>query len=190
MEGSAGLSGGIPPAPPLTTVAQGTSAGGEHWTVKAGGTRQQCWTFMHIELPDGRTVGGGGLGGPALPAGRFQNCSFHTAETGIHYVVGRVDPVVARIRLEFAGSDLSEMDLDPVGGSAELGVSFIAAVLPRSAELVGISAWDAQGNRADQQGTAHYGTLLEEGQADHGSSDPAARQDSGWHPLNRGRGQR
>lgn len=153
---------GIPPAPPLATVAHGTSAGGEHWTVKAGGSPEQCWTFMDIELPDGRTVGGG-LAGPALPPNRFINCSFHIeAEAGIRHIVGRVDRRVTRVRLQLAGSELSRMDLEPVSESAELGVSFIAAVLPRSAELISISAWDAQGNRIDQQDTGHYRTLLEE----------------------------
>ncbi|MGH3175621.1 MAG: hypothetical protein ACRDPF_17370 [Streptosporangiaceae bacterium] len=141
---------------------------------------------MDIELPDGRIVGGGGLGGPALPVGRLMNCSFHTEQTGLRYIVGRIDRKVTRVRLNFARSNPPGTDLDPVGESAELGVSFIAAILPHSAELVSMSAWDAQGNRADQQGTSHYRVLLEEGQASHAADGPAANQDSGWHPLNQG----
>jgi hypothetical protein len=186
VNGSEGPDEDIPPAPPLAAVAYGTSVDGKRWTVRAGGSPEQCWTFMYIELPGGRIVGGGGLGGPALPAGRLMNCSFHTEETGVRYVVGRVDPKVARVHLQFSGGDQPRMDLHPAGESAELGVSFVAAILPHSADLAGISAWDAHGNRADQQGTAHYASMLGEGQADRAPGGPPASQGSGWRPLNPG----
>jgi hypothetical protein len=120
----------IPPAPHLATVAQGISVNGGKWTVEAGGTREACWTFMDIELPDGRQVGGGGLGGPALPADQLVNLSLHQSGTEVRYIVGRVHPTVKRLHLEFADNPASGLDLAPVGESSDLGVAFIAYVLP------------------------------------------------------------
>jgi hypothetical protein len=149
----------IPPGPPLTIAAQGMSVHGERWTVKVGGTREHCYTFMFIELPDGSKRGGGGAGGAVLPPGRLMNCSVHWSGTDLHYVVGRVHPTVKRVRLEFANSRTSGLDLEPVGESAEFGVAFIAEVLPSSLELVDISAWDEEGRCIDRQSTSHYSAL-------------------------------
>jgi hypothetical protein len=49
---------------------------GQRWTVEAGGTPERYYTFMHIELPDGRETGGG-MGGPTLWPDRLVNCSVH-----------------------------------------------------------------------------------------------------------------
>ena len=178
-----GEPGEIPPAPHLVTVGQGISPGGERWSVKAGGTRASCWTFMYIELPDGRQAGGGGLGGPALPEGRMLNCSVHRSDTDTHYIVGRVDPTVRRLQLEFANDSPPSLDLEPFGESADLGIAFVGGVLPGSLELVNISAWDEKGRRVDQQSTAHFSTFIKREHppraVGHGGDEV-----SGWRPLN------
>ena len=147
-------------------MAQGTSGGGEHWTVRAGGTREQCWTILDIELPDGRQAGGGGMGGPSLPPGRLANLSEHRSDPGLHYVVGRVHPTVKRIHLEFANNAASGIDLEPAGESAELGVAFVAEVLPSSLELMSFSAWDAGGRCIDERSTAQYRTFFNQASPD------------------------
>jgi hypothetical protein len=167
----------IPPVPHLSTVAQGVSDGGERWTVQAGGTRAQCWTFMEIELPDGRRVGGGGFAGPALPVGRHLNCSVHRSGTDIHYIVGRIHPAVKRLHLEFA-NHATKLDLRPVGKLVELDIAFVAEILPVSAELINISAWDESGRRVDEQSTANTGAFFN--QARSGSpAGPAIDQHNG-----------
>ena len=174
----------IPPPPPLVTVAQGMSARGERWTVKAGGTRQHCYTFMYIELPDGRKTGGGGLGGPPLWPDSLVNCSVHWSGTDVHYVVGRVHPRVERLNLEFASGCPGGIDLAPAGESAEFGVAFFAEVLPASLELVNISAWDREGHCIDQEDTGHYKPLTRRSHPRLAANRPAAGEtSSGWYPL-------
>ena len=149
-----------------------------------GGTRDNCYTFMNIELPDGRQAGGGGMGGPVLPTGGFINCSVHWSDpsgTSVSYVVGRVHPAVRRLHLEFAG-DSSGLDLEPVGEFAELGVSFVAAILPQSADLTGMSAWDEQGERLEQQRTTQDREMLQAGRRAPESADLETSEHSGWRP--------
>jgi hypothetical protein len=149
----------VPPAPPLATVADGVSPEGARWTVRAGGTRADCYTVMDIELPGGRTTGGGGMGGPVLPPGGFMNYSVHWSDrsgTDVRYLVGRVHPSVRRVHLDLAGGQTSGLDLEPVGESAEFGVSFVATILPPAGQVAGISAWDGQGRCVDRQGTVRF----------------------------------
>lgn len=176
----------IPPAPPRSDVAQGRSEHGERWTVRVGGTRDHCYTFLHIELPDGQQSGGGGMNGPALPPRGFINFSVHSSgQSGasVSYMVGRVHPAVRRVHLEFAG-DVPGLDLDPVGESAEFGVSFVAAVLPRSADLASVAVFDHRGELLDRQDRLHYGEAPPARHLDAASISPAARERSGWRPLN------
>lgn len=139
----------IPPPPPLNPMGHGTGPGGERFTITAGGTRAECWTFMDIELPDGRQAGGGGMGGPALPPGRRMNTSEHWAD-GLHYLVARVDPAVTRLRLEFAGGPSAVVDITPCGTSAELGLAFAGALIPPGRDVADLSAWDADGQCVDR----------------------------------------
>lgn len=173
--------GDIPSAPQLMAVAHGLSPQGERWTVKVGGTRSQCWTTMEIELPDGRKSGGGGMGGPALPADHMMSCSVHSYD-GLHYLVGRVHPMVKRVRLEFANGDRPRrLDLEPAGESAYFGVAFIAAVLSGPYDLINISAWDETGHCIEHQNTEHYGAMLR--QNDGPRDRDQGSEASGWRPL-------
>lgn len=146
-------------SPPLTVVATGATSG-MRWEIRAGGGRERCLTVLDIEFPDGTTRGGGGLGGPPLPAGRRMNISLHRSEPRLHYLVGRVDPSVESIRLELAGEHQGELTIRPAGASAELGIAFVAEVLPADADILGITAWDRDGNRVDAQRTAHQSRVL------------------------------
>jgi hypothetical protein len=173
-------SGDIPPAPHLAVAAHGLSRQGARWTVKVGGTRSECWTIMEIEFPDGQKAGGGGMGGPALPAGHMVNCSVHT-EDGLHYVVGRVHPAVRRVRLEFAGDPARRLDLEPTGESAYFGVAFIAAVLPYPSDLISISVWDESGHCMEHQNTEHYSAMPR--QDDRPRPWAPGGEGHGWRPL-------
>lgn len=151
--------GHLPPAPPLTIVATGTSSGAR-WEIRAGGTPEWCLTVLEIELSDGTRTGGGGLGGPPLPAGRRMNLALHRSESGVRYLVGRVDPCVEHVQLELAGEPHTERAVRPAGASAELGVAFVAEVLPADADVLGMTAWDRAGNRVDAQQTAQHSRFL------------------------------
>jgi len=135
----------LPPVLSLATVADGTAADGMSWVVRAGGTRAECNTVLDIQLPGGQRAGGGGMGGPALPPGRLMNVSVHRCDSGLHYLVGRVGLDVARLRLLLGGAPPATMDLSPAGTSPELGVAFVAAILPAAADLVNVTALDEHG---------------------------------------------
>jgi hypothetical protein len=146
---SADWDGSIPPNPPLSPVGHGVAPGGERFTITAGGTRADCWTFMDIDLPDGRRAGGGGMGGPAVAPGSRMNTSEHWSDD-VHYLVARFDPVIIRLRLEFAGGTPATVDLTPCGTSATLRLAFAGALIPPGRELSGLSAWDAHGQCLEQ----------------------------------------
>ena len=143
----------------LTVVAEGRSAGLK-WIIRAGGTRDDCTTVLNIELPDGSSVGGGGFGGPALHIGRLTNMSVHRVHPQIHCLVGRVHPSVALVRLELTGVQPTMLDLSPVGEHHEFGVLFVAGILPTTADLVNITAWDSDGKRLEDEDTRQAESFL------------------------------
>ena len=51
--------------PDLAVLAEGDLATGEHWILKAGGTRDEFYTFLETIHPDGHRDEGG-MGGPPL----------------------------------------------------------------------------------------------------------------------------
>ena len=65
-----------------------------------------------------------------------------------------------RSRLELAGEHQGELTIRPAGASAELGIAFVAEVLPADADILGITAWDRDGYRVDAQRTAHQSRVL------------------------------
>lgn len=175
---------GIPPLPPLETVGEGVAANGARWRVVAGGTRLSCRTSLYITLPDGRQVGGGGMAGAALPAGRLINCSFHrSTDTRLCYVIGRVHPVVQRLRLDALRGSAPPVDLEPFGLAASLGVAFVAAILDE--ELLGsqITAWDARGKRVEEYSTAPYSAFFEGNEGRPEAGEAGYDGISGWDPA-------
>ena len=171
----------LPPMPDLATAGSGVGPHGDRWTVKAGGTASSCLSLMFIEMPDGSSAGGGGMGGPALPAGRSIHCSVHWSDPGVSYLVGRVAPAVARVEVEFAGAEPEA--IAPFGQSAELGVAFIAAILPADARLTGVSAWDVRGALLGRQPMSAAPPAP--GAPGH---EPAGAVRSGWRPFSAGQG--
>jgi hypothetical protein len=154
-------------------VAEGTTAAGTHWAIRAGGTPRECLTLMDIVMPDGRRTGGGGHGGPALPPGGLLSYSVHrTSAPATHYLVARVHPRVERLRLQFAGARAPERDVRPVGNSPDLGVTFAAELMPTDVELVGISAWDGADHRLQQHHDRHHGAFFRHTHPDDAPPDP------------------
>lgn len=90
------------------------------WEIRAGGTPEECVTLLNIVLPDGNRIGGGGHGGHALPPGRPLSFSVHQADSGVHYLVGRVAPNVEHVDVEFVQTDRPALNLEDADGRAEL----------------------------------------------------------------------
>lgn len=138
---------------------------------------------MYITLPDGRQLGGGGMGGKALPDGRMMNCSVHQSDDEVRYMVGRVHTAIRRLRLTFTGAPPSLVDLEPFGESPDLGVAFVAAILDDDSSLADITAWDAQGRCVDRQSARFYGSFFEGGGAVPGADVLHPDGISGWKPA-------
>jgi hypothetical protein len=132
----------------LAVVAEGDLPTGEHWILKAGGTSEDFYTFLETVHPDGHRDEGG-MGGPPLYPGSLLNTYTGGTDQGLRRVVIRADPRVARVRVQLAGGD--QIDLPPLATQQEMGVSFFACLLPRSAGLVAITAIDADGQEVEPQ---------------------------------------
>lgn len=131
----------------LSEVASGMWPDGTRWVIRAGGQPDNCTTTLDITLPDGRSVGGGGHGGPALVPGSCVNVSVHRGVGGVRYLVGRVAPSVRILHICFANQGHStDQILKPVATSEGLGVAFVAAMLPEE-EIVAMIAFGAESSR-------------------------------------------
>ena len=122
--------------PELTTVAQGDLPGGQHWILQAGGTGEDFYTFLETVHPDGHRDQGG-MGGPLLYPGRLVNAYSGGDDRGLLRLIVRADSRVARLRLTLTTGE--RLELAAVATDADLGVSYFAALLPRTTGLAGLT---------------------------------------------------
>lgn len=137
----------------LAVLAEGDLPTGEHWLLKAGGTGEDFFTFLETVHPDGHRDEGG-MGGPPLLPGRLMNTYTGGSERGLRRVVARTDPRVAQVRVQLA--DGEPLALAPVAAWPDGIVIFFAALLPRTAGLVSVSAIGAGGRVLEQQDLAGH----------------------------------
>jgi hypothetical protein len=128
--------------PELATIAEGVLPGGQRWILRAGGSREDFYTFLETVHPDGHSDEGG-MGGPLLYPGELLNTYTGCHDRGLLRVVVRADPRVARLRLTLATGE--RLDLAAVATDPGLAVSFFAALLPRTSDLVSLTPLDAAG---------------------------------------------
>ena len=126
--------------PELGIVAEGDLPTGEHWTVKAGGTARDYYTFLETVHPDGHRDEGG-MGGPPLYGGQILNTYTGGDDRGLRRVLARTSPKVRWLRLELASGEVRE--LAPVGADPAQGLNFFAALLPWTVSLAALTALDA-----------------------------------------------
>lgn len=136
------------PQPDLAVLAEGDLPTGQHWILKAGGTRDDCYTFLETIHPDGHRDEGG-MGGPPLSPGSLMNTYTGGSDRGLRRVLVRADPRVARVRVKLASGEL--LDLAQLATRADLGVSFFAALLPLTQGLVSVTAIGADGQVLEPQ---------------------------------------
>ncbi len=141
------------PVPELAVVAQGDLPGGQRWILRAGGSREDYYTFLETIYPGGYRDEGG-LGGPLLYPGSLLNTYTGGDDHGLHRVVVRADPRVARLRLSLASGE--QLDLAPVATDAGLGVSFFAALLPWTAGLDALTPLDSSGQPLEPYDLTHH----------------------------------
>jgi hypothetical protein len=132
----------------LPVVAEGDLPTGERWILKAGGTSTDYYTFLETVHLDGHRDEGG-MGGPPLYPGTFMNTYTGGTEHGLRRVVIRADPRVARVRVQLATGE--GLELAQLATQSEMGIAFFAALLPRTAELVSVTAIGADGQTLEPQ---------------------------------------
>ena len=136
------------PQPDLIVLAEGDLPAGQHWILKAGGTPDDFCTFLETVHPDGHRDEGG-MAGPPLHPGSLMNTYTGGSDRGLRRVVVRADARVVRVRVELASGEL--LDLPPVATRPDLGLSFFAALLPRTEGLVSVTAIGTDGQVLEPQ---------------------------------------
>ncbi len=130
----------------LQVLAEGLLATGGRWSLQAGGTRQDFYSFLETVRPDG-SRDSGGMGGPPLGGGSLLNIYTGGSEHGLRRVLVRADPAVATVRLNLAGEEPAV--LRPVAERRDLGVVFFVALLPQTAVLASVTALDDAGRELE-----------------------------------------
>ena len=131
------------PLPDLNVLAEGDLPTGQHWILRAGGTSaDDFYTFLETIHPDGHRDEGG-MGGPPLSPGSLMNVYTGGSGQGLRRVVVRADPRVARVRVQLASGE--QLDLPPLATRSDVGLSFFATLLAKTAELVSVTAIGADG---------------------------------------------
>jgi hypothetical protein len=124
------------PFPDLAVVAEGSLPTGEQWTVTAGGTSRDYYTFLKTVHPDGHSDEGG-MGGPPLYPGSLLNTYTGVADRGLQRLLVRAGRSVQRLHLELSTGE--SRDLLPAGGDDAVGLTFFAALLPRTVTVTQLS---------------------------------------------------
>jgi hypothetical protein len=117
------------PFPELAVVAEGSVPTGEQWTVTAGGTSRDYYTFLKTVHPDGHSDEGG-MGGPPLYPGSLLNTYTGAADRGLQRLLVRAARGVQQLHLELSTGE--SRDLLPAGTDDTVGLTFFAALLPRA----------------------------------------------------------
>ncbi len=128
--------------PDLAVVAEGDLPSGQHWIVRAGRTGDDFYTMIKTIHPDGHSDEGG-LGGPPLYPGSVLNAYSGAADGGLRRVLLRADPRVARVLLWLESGE--QFVLAPLATWPDPGVTFFAALLPRTADFASATAIGADG---------------------------------------------
>jgi hypothetical protein len=129
------------PRPGVTVVAEGHLPSGEHWILRAGGTEDDYETILETVHLDGHRDAGG-MGGPPL-YGEHVNVYTGRHDQGFQRVVVRSDPHVRRVVAELDTG--GQIEVPSVGEDPAMGLTFYATLLPRSACLTLIKAFDGDG---------------------------------------------
>ena len=130
------------PVPGLTVVAEGETARGERWYLKAGGSAQDYYTLMETIYPDGHRDEGG-MGGPALYPGNLLNVYTGRADQGPLRVIARAHRKVHGLR--FHSGQGEQCELLPVADAPAVGVMLFAVLLPWRTGISSMQALDPDG---------------------------------------------
>jgi hypothetical protein len=127
---------------PEMVIAEGSLPSGERWILRAGGAHDDYDTELQTIHPDGHRDTGG-MGGLTLPDGLI-NVYTGMHEKGLRRVIVRTDVQVRRVLAQLDTGEQTE--IPNVGSDPDVGLTFYAALLPRSVCPVLITGLDAEGN--------------------------------------------
>ena len=122
--------------PELALVAEGSLPSGHHWILTAGGTPEDFHTLLETVHPDGHRDKGG-MAGPIVYPGRPLNIYLGADNRGLHRVLARARPSVAKARLVLGSGESLELAPIAIDG---LDVVVFAALLPRTCEITSMDA--------------------------------------------------
>jgi hypothetical protein len=129
------------PQPELTVIGEGHLPSGEHWILRAGGTEDDYNTYLETVHPDGHRDEGG-MGGPTL-YGEHINVYTGRHDQGLRRVIVRSDAQVRRVLAELDTGE--QIEVPSVGNDPAMGLTFYAALLPRSVRPTFVNAFDSEG---------------------------------------------
>jgi hypothetical protein len=135
------------PFPDLVVVAQGELPTGERWVVTAGGTARDYYTFLKTVHPDGRSDEGG-MGGPPLYPGSLLSTYTGMADQGLQRFLVRAGHGIQRLHLELSTGE--SRDLRPAGADGTVGLTFFAALLPRTVTVTQLSGLGPDGRVVEE----------------------------------------
>jgi hypothetical protein len=124
------------PFPDLAVVAEGALPTGERWTITAGGTSHDYYTFLKTVHPDGHSDEGG-MGGPPLYPGSQLHTYTGMADRGLQRLLVRAGRGIQQLRLELSTGE--SRDLLPAGADDAAGLAFFATLLPRNVTITKLS---------------------------------------------------
>jgi hypothetical protein len=118
--------------PELAVVAEGALPSGHRWIITAGGTQDDYYTMIETVHPDGSI----------MYPGRALNTYGGSDNRGLHRILARARPNVARVRLVLGSGE--SFSLAPIVVPCAEVVVF-AALLPRTCEITSVDAISAEG---------------------------------------------
>ena len=130
----------------LQILAEGRLATGERWSLQAGGTSRDFYSFLETVRPDG-SRDSGGMGGPPLYEGSLLNVYTGGSAHGLRRVLVRASPAVSTVRVNLVGEEPAI--LRPVAEQPDVGVVFFVALLPQTAVLDSVTALDDAGDELE-----------------------------------------
>jgi hypothetical protein len=140
------------PFPDLAVVAEGALPTGERWTITAGGTSRDYYTFLKTTHPGGRSDEGG-MGGPPLYPGSLLSTYTGAADQGLQRLLVRAGHSIQRLHLELSTGE--SRDLLPVGTDDAVGLTFFATLLPRTVTVTQLSGL-GPGGQVVEELSPHY----------------------------------
>jgi hypothetical protein len=133
----------------VTVIATGRTLEGDSWQldVSTGSEPGELSTMVNVQLADGRSLWGGGCGGPAVYPGRRVSTYWGADDHGPRTLIARVTPDVRAVVV--AMSDGTREDLILHGDVDALGARVAVLVYARGLDVHRVDLFGSSGEPLD-----------------------------------------